>query len=134
MLNNQEGTTPLSGTFAAGGIDLTTLPDFQREYRKLEGLVTGGTSDHVEQLVYLVVTMAVQSAGGVGDLCRMLDQQKSLAGIVYVTSHFSMNYRRHFLYAGRLYDLLLDALSRQPAKASRDVEEGRGKGGTDANH
>jgi hypothetical protein len=95
-----------------GGIDLATLPDFEWEYRKLEDLVTGGTADPVEQLVFLVATLAAQSARDAGELRRMLDQQKSLAGVVYVTARFPMDYRRHFLYAGRLYDLLMDTLPR----------------------
>ena len=94
-----------------GWIDLAALPDFAREYRKLEGMVAGGTADPVEQLVLLVTSMAVQSAADVGDLVQMLHQQKALAGVVYVTSHYPMAYRKRFLYAGRLYDLLLDALA-----------------------
>ena len=92
------------------GIDLATIPDFQREYAKLQSLVKGGTASPVEQIVYLVTTLAVQSAREVAELYRMLEQQRAVGSLVYVTSHYPQKFRNHFMYAGRLFDLFMDAL------------------------
>lgn len=105
-------------TNPAGGIDLATIPDFQREYAKLEGLVVGGTATPVERLVYLVATLAVHSAREAAELYRMIEQQRAVCKLVYVSAHFPMPYRRHFLYAGRLFDLFMDALPPCSGKAT----------------
>lgn len=94
------------------GIDLATIPDFQREYTKLEGLIKGGTATPVEQIVYLVITLAVQSAREVAELYRMIEQQRAVGSLVYATSHYPQPFRNHFMYARRLYDLFMDALPR----------------------
>lgn len=100
----------LTDSNPVSSIDLATIPHFQVEYTKLESLVKCGETSSVEQIVYLVATLAVQSAREVAELYRMLEQQRAVAKLVYVTAHFPMAYRRNFLYAGRLFDLLMDTL------------------------
>lgn len=102
----------------SSGIDLATIPDFQHEYIKLESLVKGGTASPVEQIVYLVTTLAVQSAREIAELHRMLEQQRAVGGLVYVTSHYPQKFRNHFMYAGRLFDLFMDTLPPCSGKAT----------------
>ena len=97
-------------TSTGGMIDPATIQGFTEEYAHLEALVASGKATVVEQLVYLTAQLALRSARSAEELRKMLEQQQSLNGVVYVSGQFPQEYRNHFMYGGRLYQLLMDAL------------------------